>query len=74
MSGEINDMKPEELLIDALDLPVTERLYLAIRLMDSVPRTDREQGVENSAHFQELDRRLADLKKVHRAEDSWQDG
>lgn len=74
MSGEINGMKPEELLADALDLSATDRWYLAIRLLDSVPMADRKEGVETAVYFQELDRRVADLTKVHRAEDSWQDG
>jgi putative addiction module component (TIGR02574 family) len=68
------DMQLEDLLVAALDLPAVERFYLATRLMDSVPTADLRGSAEVSAQFQELDRRVADLKNVHRAEDSWQDG
>lgn len=67
-------MNAEELLVSALDLPTTERFYLATRLMESVRSADLAGNAEAAAQFQILDRRLAEMKKVHQAEDSWQDG
>jgi putative addiction module component (TIGR02574 family) len=71
---DCGEMKVEEILTAALDLPEAERLYLAERLLASLPPVPGILSLDDPELYAELDRRSKDFKDAVRAEDLWQDG
>ena len=51
-------MKTEEVLAVALNLSESERVYVATRLLESVPDSDEQISMDDPDFFEELDRRF----------------
>jgi hypothetical protein len=64
-------MKTEEVLAVALNLSESDRVYLATRLLESVPDLDEQISMDDPDFFEELDRRFADLSGAVPFEDFW---
>ena len=64
-------MSTDEVLKAALELPDRDRVYLATRLLDSVPQQDDLAAIDDPGFFEELDRRFSDRQDLVPASLLW---
>jgi hypothetical protein len=61
----------EKILKDAMELPDSERFFVATRLLESLPSDSEELSLDDPDLIDELDRRFNDLSGLVPADELW---